>query len=70
MVEDKIKKAYHELHQRKVLHGDVHPGNILVSPDKSVFIVDFEFSRTAVESKFLESEMSQVTKLLEQMNRD
>jgi len=63
LVEDKIKKAYLELHRRKVLHGDVHPGNILVSSDKSIFIVDFEFSRTAVELKCFDSEMSQVTNM-------
>ena len=70
LVEDKIKKAYLELHRRKVLHGDVHAGNILVSSDKSIFIIDFEFSRMAVELKFLESEMSQVTSLLDKMKRD
>jgi len=66
----KIKKAYLELHRRKVFHGDVHPGNILVSSDKSVFIVDFEFSQTGVELKLLESEMSQVTRLLDKMKMD
>jgi len=70
LVEDKIKKAYLELHRRKVLHGDVHAGNILVSSDKSIFIIDFEFSRMAVELKLLESEMSQVTSLLDKMKRD
>ena len=71
LVEDKIKKAYLELHRRKVLHGDVHAGNILVSSDKSIFIIDFEFSRMAVEEvKLLESEMSQVTNLLDKMKGD
>jgi len=67
LVEDKIKKAYLELHRCKVLRGDVHPGSILVSSDKSVFIIDFEFSRMTGELKVLESEM---TSLLAKMKRE
>lgn len=61
-VEDKIRKAYHELHRRKVLHGDVRASNILVSNNKSVYIIDFESSRTEAESA-LEDEMCDVEKL-------
>ena len=69
-MEDKIKKAYLELHRRNVLHGDVRASNILVSTDKSVFIVDFEFAQTGIEFNRLESEMTQVTRLLEKMRRE
>jgi len=61
-VEDKVRKAYCELHRRKVLHGDIRAANILVSSDKSVYIVDFESARTDAESS-LEDEMGEVEKL-------
>ncbi len=35
------RAAYAELHERGVLHGDVHPGNVLVAADGSVGLVDF-----------------------------
>ena len=64
-VGDKIKKAYIEIHRRKVLHGDVRASNILVSAQsRSVYIIDFESARTT-SNELLESEMSQVERLLE-----
>lgn len=36
--------AYAELHELGVIHGDVHPGNILVSPSGGIRIIDFGFS--------------------------
>jgi serine/threonine-protein kinase len=44
-----IVRAYAELHERGVLHGDVHPGNVLVAADGSVGVVDFGLG-TAVDS--------------------
>jgi len=70
LVKDKIKKAYLELHRRNVLHGDVRASNILVSIDKSVFIVDFEFTQTSIEFNCLESEMTQVTSLFDKAKRE
>src|SRR5262249_42454603 len=32
--------AYAEIHRRGVLHGDIHPGNLLVGRDGKVSIVD------------------------------
>ena len=61
-MEDKIRKAYHELHRRKVLHGDVRAANILVSSNKSVYIIDFELARIETES-ILEDEMSELERL-------
>jgi len=52
------------------LHGDVRASNILVSTDKSVFILDFEFAKTGVEFNRLESEMIQVTALLDKMKME
>lgn len=36
-----LLRAYARLHERGVLHGDVHPGNVLVAPDGSLRLVDF-----------------------------
>lgn len=37
----RVAEAYAELHELGVVHGDVHPGNVLVAPDGAVRIVDF-----------------------------
>ena len=37
--------AYERLHRAGVVHGDVHPGNVLVSPDGAVTLVDFGSAR-------------------------
>jgi eukaryotic-like serine/threonine-protein kinase len=36
-----VLKAYAALHERGVLHGDVHSGNVLVASDDSVTILDY-----------------------------
>jgi eukaryotic-like serine/threonine-protein kinase len=42
-----IADAYAVLHGSGVVHGDVHPGNIIVSEDDSVRIIDFGLGRLA-----------------------
>ncbi len=37
----RIVRAYASLHQRGILHGDVHPRNVLVEPAGTVRLVDF-----------------------------
>jgi tRNA A-37 threonylcarbamoyl transferase component Bud32 len=61
-VEDKVRKAFQELHWRKVLHGDVRASNILVSSNKSIYIIDFESARCGAEL-WLDDEMREVEKL-------
>ena len=39
-----IVSAYSHLHQKDVLHGDIHANNILVDTDFSVKIIDFDMS--------------------------
>ena len=41
-----VLDAYVALHERGVLHGDVHPGNVLVGPDGRVTLVDFGLAGT------------------------
>jgi serine/threonine-protein kinase len=40
-----IARAYAELHQRGVLHGDVHPGNLLIGLQQSITLIDFGLAR-------------------------
>ncbi|GEK20186.1 protein kinase domain-containing protein [Cellulomonas xylanilytica] len=42
-----VLDAYVDLHGRGVLHGDVHPGNVLVGPDGAVTLVDFGLAGSA-----------------------
>jgi predicted Ser/Thr protein kinase len=39
-----VLATYCRLHERGVLHGDVHPGNVLVAADGSVRLIDFGFA--------------------------
>jgi eukaryotic-like serine/threonine-protein kinase len=38
---ERIIEAYADIHGRGVLHGDVHPSNVLVAGDGSVTVIDF-----------------------------
>ncbi|HEX9942428.1 MAG TPA: lanthionine synthetase LanC family protein [Thermoanaerobaculia bacterium] len=40
-----IASAYARLHAKGVIHGDVHPRNVLVAGDGAVRLVDFGFAR-------------------------
>ena len=40
-----IAAAYARLHEREVVHGDVHPRNVLVGRDGAVRLLDFGYSR-------------------------
>jgi eukaryotic-like serine/threonine-protein kinase len=44
----RVVQAYARLHASGVVHGDVHPGNLIVSPAGAVRIVDFGLARGAV----------------------
>ena len=41
----RVTQAYARLHANGVVHGDAHPGNLIVSPDGTVRIVDFGIAR-------------------------
>ena len=41
----RVIEAYVELHARQVIHGDVHPGNLLVDGSDRVTVLDYGLSR-------------------------
>ena len=64
-----VKNAYKRIHARRVCHGDVRCENILVRPDESVVVVDFEMSMIDSGEDHLQSEMREVTHLLASLKR-
>ena len=42
-----VLDAYAAVHERGVLHGDVHAGNVLLRPDCTVTIIDFGLAQVA-----------------------
>lgn len=44
-----LARAYATLHEAGVLHGDVHPGNLLVGRDGAVTLIDFGFGVLTAE---------------------
>ncbi|HET8775408.1 MAG TPA: lanthionine synthetase LanC family protein [Thermoanaerobaculia bacterium] len=40
-----IANAYVELHERQVIHADVHPRNLMIAADRGVRVIDFGLSR-------------------------
>ncbi|MFJ9618392.1 class III lanthionine synthetase LanKC [Streptomyces noursei] len=43
-VVDQIKGALAQIHARGMAFGDLHPGNIIVRPEGSVALIDFEYA--------------------------
>jgi serine/threonine protein kinase len=41
----RVAEAYAEMHELGVVHGDIHPGNIIVASDGTVRVVDFGLAR-------------------------
>ncbi|TSD49811.1 protein kinase [Rhodococcus sp. KBS0724] len=41
---DKAQAAIEHLHTRRIVFGDLHPNNVIVCPDSSVKLIDFEMS--------------------------
>jgi serine/threonine protein kinase len=64
-----VRKAYEELHRRKVLHGDIRGGNILVAGNESIYIIDFESARFDAEA-WLDDEMKEVEKLFAKIRKE
>lgn len=41
---ERVVAAFAHLHEQDVLHGDVHPRNVLVDPDQCVVLLDFGYA--------------------------
>ncbi|HEX4955154.1 MAG TPA: lanthionine synthetase LanC family protein [Thermoanaerobaculia bacterium] len=50
-----VAAAYAELHRRGVIHGDVHPRNLLVDGEGRVTLLDFGLARAVAEGSQLPS---------------
>jgi len=46
-----ILLAYIHLHAQGVIHSDIHPGNVIVSPDNTVKIIDYGLARSGTPAK-------------------
>ena len=42
-----VLDAYAAVHERGVLHGDVHAGNVLLRPDGTVTLIDFGLAQVS-----------------------
>lgn len=56
---DKVANQVKRLINSRIYHVDLHPGNILVAPDNTVFIIDFDKAylfrgdRTSLQDKYM-----------------
>ena len=46
-----ILDAYASIHEQGVLHGDVHPRNVLVEPNGRVTVIDFGLGRATTDAR-------------------
>lgn len=47
----RILNAYRHLHRQGIIHSDVHPANIIVSPSGEITLIDFGLSRSASQDR-------------------
>ena len=69
IIKRNVLKAFAQIHARKVCHGDVRAENILVKPDNSVVIIDFETSVAQASPDRLRAEAREVKALLASLER-
>jgi serine/threonine protein kinase len=48
---DQIDRGITQLHERGVIFGDLHPGNVMVRSDDSVCFIDFETASTDAQAR-------------------
>ena len=52
----RLLEALRRVHELGIRHGDLHPGNILVTPDDAVFVLDFDGCETSAPAWALDQE--------------
>ena len=61
---DEVLSALDQIHKLAVLHGDPHEGNILVTPERKVVVLDFNGARLEATATGLTEELGHVALLL------
>ena len=62
-----VLNAFKEIHARGIYHGDIRSENILVRPDNSVVVIDFESSEMNADPDLLDAEIEEVKALCVQI---
>lgn len=47
-----LADAFHTLHQKGLIHCDVHPGNIILRPDGQPILIDFGSAKLLQPRRF------------------
>lgn len=63
-LDDEVLSALDEIHKLGVLHGDLHEGNILVTPECKVVVLDFNGAHLEAPANELTAEQDHVALLL------
>ena len=64
-IERNVIGAFKELHRHNVYHGDIRAANIIVKPDQSVVLIDFERSVLDADRIMLIEEEDEVRHMLQ-----
>ena len=68
-IENNVVAVFRTLHERGIYHGDVRGPNILVRPDNSVVVLDFERSCVNADQIMLLEEEDEVRHMLVAMKK-
>ncbi len=63
-LDDEVLSALDEIHKLGVLHGDLHEGNILITTECKVVVLDFDGARMEAPAAELIAEQDHVALLL------
>ena len=64
-MEANVIAAFDVLHKFRICHGDVRAANVLVKPDNSVVLIDFERSVSNADKMMLLEEKDEVRHMLQ-----
>ena len=57
-LDHKLKSALVQIHAAGVLHRDLHEGNILVTPDHRIMVLDFAAAQLDPRQELVDAEMA------------